>query len=748
MTDDSGGGYVYVDLDEGAVPPGLHAVTEYVNNGDPSDPNNFVWTGSGGGKLKNCIRASVPDTGNAATGGWAVCDTDSHSGKRVKIELTGLGATDITFRSEASGGITEYYTYGKTWNKSGARIIGFETQIGTGSGENFVAMDQFDPQSAVLFDEDSYSRFRLSDGLFGEGGQGEGKPIGVGFFSDQGVIVENPADTTNRNIIATGENFITNTSHSGKFGSAVLDDSMVPEVFLWDLTNSGIADYYGMPDEYEMQIAWYDQSTDTWRYGNLGRDKITSPESKADPDDFADLDTRMAALADRLGVSVADLGTDGKSNGDDAVPADILAKMMQDDTFFRDVVEDLRNTNFNVILDVGDLPAGEFTLRIVPIHEKIVEDATSLYQFRVAGNLDGMANVPYLDIGNAAEYRDEIARINGLEAAERAEALERASFSFLGAFSGLGMSIGRDQVQAIGRPALDFSTGSMTLSTSGSDSWAMTENLRGRFSMRGSAAEYDTTASGIGYDVHSLGISAGVEASVAANTAFGVMVGGVDGEAEAYAGRGTIDASGWSMAAYGRTAFGDGGTVQGIIGYQDLSFDTDRASPGGVAKGKTDGSQLSVALQADYMFRQGALIWGPMASLEYYRLKVDGFDESGAGAWDLSVGRQKDAITLSSVGLRGEYALDPQSLTHAYGSLAYTHASGDDQLVGVGFIGLPDAALPVGGIGKNWADLTLGLSQTVSNMAGRTTEIGGEYRGSFSSDYTSHGLGVFVKLRF
>ena len=102
----------------------------------------------------------------------------------------------------------------------------------------------------------------------------------------------------------------------------------------------------------------------------------------------------MAALADRLGVTVADLGTNGRGNGDDPVPDQIVAKMMQDNTFSRDAVEDLRNTNFNFILDVGDLPAGQFTLRIVPIHEKIVEDATSLYQFRVAGNLDGMANVP------------------------------------------------------------------------------------------------------------------------------------------------------------------------------------------------------------------------------------------------------------------------------------------------------------------------------------------------------------------
>ncbi len=310
------------------------------------------------------------------------------------------------------------------------------------------------------------------------------------------------------------------------------------------------------------------------------------------------------------------------------------------------------------------------------------------------------------------------------------------------------MATGREQVYAVGRPIYDFSKENTTLSTKGDDSWTMTENLRGRFSIRGSSSEYDTTASGIGYDVDSLGVTAGVEASIAENAAFGVMIGGLDGEAKAYAGRGKIEASGVAVAAYGRAAFGDGGTVQGIIGYQDLSFDTTRASPGGLAMGKTDGNQLALALQADYMFQRGALAWGPMASVEYYRLEADAFDESGAGAWNLSVGSQEGAITLASIGLRGDYLIDPASQTRAYGSVAYTAADGDDQLIGAGFIGLPAASLPVDGIDKDWADVSLGLSRTVSSRPGRAIELGAEYRGSFSNDYTSHGLGVYAKMSF
>lgn len=744
MIDHGGGGHVYIDLDEGTVPPGLHAVTEFINNDGIA--NDFAWAGSQGGTLANCVRASVP---GETSGSFAICDTGSHSGKRVKVELLGPGVTDIHFRTEDSGGITEYYNCFKTWNKSGARILGLEVQIGT--GDDFVAMDQTDAAHAVLFDENSITRFRLPDGLLGTGGQGEGKLIGVGFLSDQEMIAANPADTTDRATIGTGVGsgggFIDNPFHVANFGEAILDDSMVPTAILWDIEGTAIGHPLEDGDEvHEVQIAWYDQSKDTWFYGNLGREKITTG-GHADPDTFVDLDTRMAALADALGVTVAELGTTGRDGV--AVPDEILARMRSHDAFFTDVVEDIRNTNINFVLDVGDLPGGEYTLRVRPIHAEIVENAGNLYQFRVAGNLDGMANVPYLDLGNAATYAAEIDRINGLSEPARAQALTAVGFGFMEAFSGLGMQIGRHQVLAVGRPMIAFGTDGATISSKGDESWAMGQGLRGRVSIHGSAARFDTTASGLAYDVDTYGINAAVEADFDDRFSVGVMVGGIDGEAKAHGGLGRIEASGWSVAAYGRAAFGEGGTVQAIIGHQDLSFDTFRNAPGGaVAKGSTDGTQNFMALQADYMFRRDALTWGPMASVERYRLKVDPFDETGAGAWDLSAGRQKDTITLTSIGLRGEYLLDPVRQTRAHGSLAYTHASGKDQLVGVGFIGLPSAAIPVTGISENWADVTLGVSSSLGGTGAGATRIGAEYRGSFGSDYKDNGLSVFLRTRF
>ncbi len=500
----------------------------------------------------------------------------------------------------------------------------------------------------------------------------------------------------------------------------MLDDTMVPDGLFWDDN--------GDPADESSLIAWNNPSAGGWTYGTV--------------DVPANVDARLEELAASLGVATADLRyVDGG-----LVPDAIVAAMQANALFAVDPIEDLRNTNLNYSLAIGNIEAGEFTVRMAPQFAPIVEETTSEAQFRVAGQLDAAANVPYLDIGNAAVYSSAIDEILALEASEQGEALEKVGFSFLGSFSGLGMNLGRDQVYAIGRPSVEVGA---RVSSMGDNRWAMGENLRGFASFQGSSGEYDTTANGIGYDVNTLGFSAGLEASVSPSASVGVMVGGLDGTADAFSDRGSVDVSGWSMAAFGRTSFAQSGSLQAIVGYQDLSFDTTRNAFGGaVAKGSTDGDQLFMALQADYMFRQGALTWGPMASIERYKMSVDGFNETGAGAWNLAVGAQSGWTTLASAGVRGEYKVDPSGATRAYGSLAVTKASGDDQMVSAGFIGLPSGSMPVDAIDQEWVDLTLGMSTVVAEGRGKQTLLGAEYRGSYGSSYKSHGLGVFVKMKF
>ncbi len=693
--------------------PGLKAITKVVNADWDKEG-----TSSPSGVL-NCLMANNP---------VIECDAEQGTGKRIKTRLTGRGGMDLRLQTSASEGITEYFTFGKTSNLTGARITGLTFTLGTGTGDAFEVVDTTDPATTVLWDQGLVPRFQLPDGLFGGGGQ---EATGVGFFDgDRATLVAANTPTE----ITTAP--LTNTFHVDTFGSAVLDNSMIPDGMFWDASTTGL------PDEEPVLIAWYHTGEGTWVYGNLGTD--TAPEDAGE--DFATLDLRLTALAESLGVTVDELGTTGTDGA--PIPDNIVALMQANGLFEVLPVEDLRNVNLNFMLDVGDIAGSEFTLRIKPGFAQIVEETTSAYQFRAAGYLDGVANVPYLDLGNAAGYQAAIAEILALDPAAQAEALERTTFSFLGAFSGLGMNLGRDQVFALGRPSVEAGPDGAVLSSKDDGSWSMGDNLRGFASIHGSSGSYETTADSIGYDVDTRGFSAGVETAISPKMSVGVMIGGLDGTAEAFSGRGEIDASGWSVAAYGRTTFGQGGSLQAVVGYQDLSFDTTRNVGGDVAEGSPDGSQTFVALQADYMFRQGALTWGPMASIEQYDISVDEFSETGAGMWNLAVDEQDGTVTLVSAGVRGDYAVDAAGATRAYGSLAMTNASGDDAMIAAGFIGLPSIGTPVDGIDQDWVDVNLGITTTIPGFGGKGAVLGAEYRGSFGDDYENHGLGVFAKMTF
>lgn len=461
-------------------------------------------------------------------------------------------------------------------------------------------MSALDPASAVLFNltaTDVGLGSRLPDGLYGEGGE----DALIGFFNTGRVSL---ALTPSADSLSFGA--LTNAHYVANFGTAMLDNTMLPEGTFWDDN--------GDPSDESALVAWNNLAGGGWTYGNL-----EVPEN---------LDARLDQLASALGVTVGELGY--VPGG--LVPADIVARAEANDLFSVLPIEDLRNANVNYTFTVGNVDGGEFTVRYVPRFAQIVEETTSDYQFRTAGYLDAVANVPFWDVlGLAGDYQAEITRILALDPAEQAEALEQMGFSFLGAFSGLGMNMGREQVLALGLPKIEIGSDGATLSTRGEGTWSMGTDTSGFASVQGNSGRFDTTSSGIGYDTDTRSLSAGIERKFSPDFSVGVMVGGLSGDATAFSNRGTVDANGASIAVFARKAFGEGGSLQAILGYQDLSFDTVRNVNGSVAVGSTDGSQTFFALQADYMMSRGALTWGPMASFEYYDLSADAFNETGAG---------------------------------------------------------------------------------------------------------------------
>lgn len=183
----SGDGYVLADESESVIAPGIQAVTDDPNNDDFGAPNQFSPNG-----VTNCLMASNPAID---------CGAPQGSGKRTKVKLTGSSAFDTVFSAASSGGTTEYFNFGKVSNLTGARMVGFQIVLGTGTGNDFVRADLSSEAGVLTMDDivtlvtaqalgwegligtegqDPLQRAFFPGGLFGDGGA-EGE---AGFFTD------------------------------------------------------------------------------------------------------------------------------------------------------------------------------------------------------------------------------------------------------------------------------------------------------------------------------------------------------------------------------------------------------------------------------------------------------------------------------------------------------------------------------------------------------------------------------------
>lgn len=330
--------------------------------------------------------------------------------------------------------------------------------------------------------------------------------------------------------------------------------------------------------------------------------------------------------------------------------------------------------------------------------------------------------------------------------------MESIGFGHAPALTSIGFEASRDQVAAITRYVpWNSLNGNQEAAANEPGSWLMDSGLYGFASQSGSRSEYDPLVNALGYDVDVYSLSAGIEKRLTGtNSSLGLAVGYTDASAETYQDLGKIDADGYSVAAFTRTRFGEGGLVQALVGYQDLSYDSRRTTfDGGTARGDTDGTQKFAALSVDYMKDMGRFKIGPTASVEYYNIKSDAFTETGAGVWNLDVNEQSSDILLASIGARGEYAMNNDN-TRLTGSVKYTNASGDDLNIQSGFTG-QTKALPsytVKGMKEDLVDVSVGIDHVVLSNASTKVALYGGYKGSFGSDYESQGLMIGVNTSF
>ena len=168
----------------------------------------------------------------------------------------------------------------------------------------------------------------------------------------------------------------------------------------------------------------------------------------------------------------------------------------------------------------------------------------------------------------------------------------------------------------------------------------------------GEIVDIENTSSARGANFQTGGITVGADYRVSNHVVMGAALGYSNISADLNLG-GHLRSNGGQANVYG-TYYDGGFYVNGILGGGLGSIETKRLTVGGFAHGDTNTTSFDATIGTGYDHKIGAFRFGPLASLRYGRIGLDGFTETGAiGA--MFIDSQSEDSLQSALGLQASY---------------------------------------------------------------------------------------------
>ena len=243
-----------------------------------------------------------------------------------------------------------------------------------------------------------------------------------------------------------------------------------------------------------------------------------------------------------------------------------------------------------------------------------------------------------------------------------------------------------------------------------------------------------------GYKVTTYGLTgAGADYRLSREMVAGLMVG--YGHTDVILGTGgTLTADGGQLGLYG-LFYSEGLYTSALVEGGINSYGTTRTGYNGTATGKTQGNQYDGALEMGYQFKSGQMKIGPMGSVQYSNVSMNGFTEQGSQA-PLTIPNQSENSLLSRLGARAnsQWSLGNDTTLNPMLQLAWEHeynyqggtyqagfGTGDSFTVAGPQVG-QDGIMAGAGVEINFAK-SLSLSLNYQGEFGRTNLNSNEFGG-------------------
>jgi outer membrane autotransporter protein len=176
------------------------------------------------------------------------------------------------------------------------------------------------------------------------------------------------------------------------------------------------------------------------------------------------------------------------------------------------------------------------------------------------------------------------------------------------------------------------------------------------------------------------------------------------------------------------------------------NYDSGRSGLGGLANGSTEGAEWSTFISGGYDFRCGQLTAGPIASLQYTDVHIDGFGERGSLA-PLQIHADSAESLRSDVGFRAIYQWQiGKILVEPSLKAAWEHEYKYSALpITAGFAGIPGPSATFFGPseGHDSAVISAGVSVQLTPAITTYLDYDGQLgRGNYDSNAVTGGIRI------
>jgi outer membrane autotransporter protein len=276
---------------------------------------------------------------------------------------------------------------------------------------------------------------------------------------------------------------------------------------------------------------------------------------------------------------------------------------------------------------------------------------------------------------------------------------------------------------------------------SGSDGWS------GFFEGYGSWGDRENDGSQIGYDYDTYGALLGAEKFMRYDLLVGGSIGYGRTNVESNDGLSGLDVDSLSASLYG-TWFDNDHYISLMFGYGYHSYDSVVfAAPPLRAKGDFEAHTFTLAPEVGKLFRWGRLDLEPFAGMRYTHFRQEGYTEKGAGAANLTVGRDTDDQLSTELGVRFRttISLDNGSQLTPQLKLAWIHDFSDEVETTARLTGANTAFRTTGiDVVSDIFNIGLGLNWRMDSSKTLYTE----YDAELGSGYEAHTLQAGIRILF